>query len=45
LKRSRAGKEVTHVNEEWEKLKEIIVETMEHTLGYQPKPHNRGWFD
>lgn len=30
-----------HVDEEWEELKEVKVETGEHTVGYQPKPDNR----
>ena len=33
---------MTHVDAEWQKLKEI---TVEHTVGYQPKPDNRGWFE
>jgi len=27
-----------------ERLKEVTVETEEHTVGYQPKPDNR-WFN
>jgi hypothetical protein len=36
---------VVHVDEEWKELKEVIVETAEHTVGFKPKPENRGWFD
>jgi hypothetical protein len=36
---------MTHVDEKWTQLKEVMVETAEHTVGYQPKLHNRRWFD
>jgi hypothetical protein len=36
---------MTHVDEERNKMKEGIVETAEHTVGYQPKPDKRRWFD
>jgi hypothetical protein len=42
LKKEGAGEELTNVDEEWKQLKE---ETAEHTVGYQPKPENRVWFD
>jgi hypothetical protein len=32
------------VDEEWKHDKELIEETAEHTVGYQPKPDNREWF-
>jgi len=31
---------MTRVDEEWKELKEVTVETAEHTVGYQPKPDN-----
>jgi hypothetical protein len=36
---------MTHVDEERNKMKEGMVETAEHTAGYQPKPDKRRWFD
>lgn len=40
------GEELTHVDEKWTQLNEIIlVETVEQTVGYQPKLFNRRWFD
>jgi hypothetical protein len=36
---------MTCVDEEWKQLKEVIAERAEHTVGYQPKPDNGGWFD
>jgi uncharacterized protein YukE len=43
-KKKWAGEETTHVDEEWNQMKEGIVETAEHTVGYQPKPDKRRWF-
>jgi hypothetical protein len=34
---------VTQVDEEWEQLKGVILETTEHSVGYKPKPENWGW--
>jgi hypothetical protein len=45
IKKERAGEELTHVDEEWNQIKEGIVETAEHTVGYKPKPDKRRWFD
>jgi endonuclease/exonuclease/phosphatase family metal-dependent hydrolase len=41
----RAADVVIHLEEEWKRIKEVIVEAAEQTIGYQPKPDRRGWFD
>ena len=33
------------IEEEWKQLKEAITEAAEQTIGYQPRPDGRGWFD
>jgi hypothetical protein len=33
------------MEEEWKQLKEAITEAVEQTIGYQPRPDKRGWFD
>jgi hypothetical protein len=33
------------MEEEWKQLKEAITEAAEQTIGYQPRPDRRGWFD
>jgi len=35
----------SHIDEDWKQLKEAIQEAAEQTIGYQPKPDGRGWFD
>ena len=35
----------SHIEEDWKQLKEEIMEAEEQTIGYQPKPDRRGWFD
>jgi hypothetical protein len=45
IEKEGAGEKLTHVDEEWKQLKEAIVKTVEHTIGYHPKPDKRGWFD
>jgi hypothetical protein len=35
----------TKIEEEWKQLKEIMTEAAEQTIGYQPRPDKRGWFD
>ena len=45
IKKDRAAEVLTYVYEKWKRLKEGIVETAKHTIGYQPKPDNRGWVD
>jgi len=37
--------EKSHIEEDWKQLKEVIMEAAEQTIGYQPKPDRRGWFD
>jgi hypothetical protein len=41
----RAADEEIHLEEEWKRKKEIIIKAAEQTIGYQPKPDRRGWFD
>jgi hypothetical protein len=33
------------MEEEWKQLKEAITEAAQQTIGYQPRPDRRGWFD
>jgi len=35
--KERTGEVLTHVDEKWTDLKEVLVETAEHTVRYQPK--------
>jgi hypothetical protein len=35
----------SHVEEDGKQLKEVIKEAAEKTIGYQPKPDRRGWFN
>jgi hypothetical protein len=35
----------SYIEEDWKQLKEVIIEAAEQTIGYQPKPDRRGWFD
>jgi hypothetical protein len=41
----QATKEESQIEENWKQLKEVIKEAAEQTIGYQPKPDRRGWFD
>ena len=41
----QAVKEEIRIEEEWKQLKEAITEAAELTIGYQPRPDKRGWFD
>ena len=34
-----------NIEEEWELIKEVVIEAAEQIIGYQPKPNRRGWFD
>ena len=45
LETERVMGEKSHVQEDWKKLKEVIMEAAEQTIGYQPKSDRRGWFD
>ena len=45
LQTEQATKEESQIEEDWKQLKEVIKETAEQTIGYQPKPDRRGWFD
>jgi hypothetical protein len=45
LEIERTVKEESHIEEEWKQLKEVITEAAEQTIGYQPIPDRRGWFD
>ena len=45
LETERVTEEKSHIEEDWKQLKEVIMEAAEQTLGYQPKPDRRGWFD
>ena len=45
LETERVTEEISHIEEYWKQLKEVIMEAAEQTLGYQPKPDRRGWFD
>ena len=40
-----AAEEEIYIEEECKQVKEVIVEAAEQTIGYQPKPDRRGWFD
>ena len=40
-----AAKGEIKIEEEWKQLKEAITEAAELTIGYQPRPDKRGWFD
>src|SRR5215469_14175728 len=41
----QVAKGESHTEEEWKQLKGAIIEAAEQTIGYQPKPDGRGWFD
>ena len=43
--KERAVEEEIYIQEEWKEIKEEIVEAAQQTIGYQPKPERRGWFD
>ena len=43
-KKEQAIEEI-YVEKVWQEIKEVIVEAAEQTIGYQPKPDMRGWFD
>ena len=43
--KTRAVEEEIYIQEEWNQIKEVTVEAAEQTIGYQPKPDRRGWFD
>ena len=45
LETEQAVKGESYIEEEWKQIKEAIIETAEQTIGYQPKPDRRGWFD
>jgi len=45
LETERVTEEKSHIEEDWKQLKEVIMEAAEQTLGFQPKPDRRGWFD
>ena len=45
LQTEQATKEESQIEEDWKQLKEVIKEAAEQTIGYQPKPDRRGWFD
>jgi hypothetical protein len=45
MENEQAADEKIHLEEEWKRIKEIIVEAAEQTIGYQPKPDRTGWFD
>lgn len=36
---------MSHTDEERKQIKEVIAEVAEQTVGYQPKPDHRGWFN
>jgi len=38
LETERVTEEKTHIEEEWKKIKQVIMEAAEQTLGYQPNP-------
>jgi hypothetical protein len=45
LGNERAVEEEINVEEEWKQIKKVVIEATEQTIGYQPKPGRRGWFD
>ena len=45
LQTEKATKEESQIEEDWKQLKEVTKEAAEQTIGYQPKPDRRGWFD
>ena len=45
LETERVTEEKRHIKEDWKQLKEVIMGAAEQTIGYQPKPDRKGWFD
>ena len=45
LQIEKPTKEESQIEEDWKQLKEVIKEAAEQTIGYQPKPDRKGWFD
>ena len=45
LETEQTAIEEIKIEEEWKQLKEIMTEGAEQTIGYQPRPDKRGWFD
>jgi hypothetical protein len=45
LGKEGAVEEEINTEEEWKQIKEVVIEAAEQTIGYQPKPDRRGWFD
>lgn len=43
--KEQAVEEEIYMEEEWKQIKQVIIEAAEQTIGYQPKPDRRAWFD
>jgi hypothetical protein len=38
-------KDLIRIVEDWKQIKDILVEAVVHTVGYQPKTDKRHWLD
>ena len=45
LETERVAEEKDRIEEDWKLLKQVVMKAAEQTIGHQPKPDRRGWFD